>query len=45
MRALQFGDIEELRKKQGSTADVKGLPDSNMTHPSLAINPKKEAIK
>ncbi len=45
MRALQFGDIEELRKLHGAEADIKVLPDSGMTHPSLTINAKKEAKK
>jgi anaerobic dimethyl sulfoxide reductase subunit B (iron-sulfur subunit) len=45
LRAIEFGDIEELRKKYGNTPDAKGLPDSNITHPSLTINPKKEAMK
>lgn len=45
MRALKFGDIEELRKKYGNIADIKGLPDSGMTHPSLTMKPNKEALK
>lgn len=45
MRALHVGEIEELRKKYGNTADVKGLPDSNITHPSLVITPRNEAKK
>jgi DMSO reductase, iron-sulfur subunit len=44
MRALHFGDIDDLRKQLGGSADVKGLPDSRYTSPSLIINPKKEAI-
>lgn len=45
MRVLKFGDIEELRKEHGNVADVKGLPDSGITKPSLVINPHKEATK
>ena len=46
MRVLKYGDIEELRKKYNKgTTDVKGLPDSGITHPSLVINPNKEALK
>lgn len=45
MRAIHYGDIEELRKKFGGTADIKGLPDSGITHPSVTINPKNEAKK
>jgi len=43
MRALQFGEIGELRKKFGGTADVKGLPDSQITGPSLLIKPNTQA--
>lgn len=43
MRALEFGEIEELRKKYGNIADVKGLPDSKLTTPSLTITPNNEA--
>lgn len=43
MRAIQFGELDELRKEYGGTADVKGLPSSNLTHPSILITPKKEA--
>lgn len=42
MRALEVGDIEELRKKYGNTASVKGLPDAAITHPSLCITTKKK---
>jgi len=42
MRALQVGDIDELRKKYGNMADVKEMPDSGITHPSITITPKKK---
>ncbi len=45
LRALQVGDIDELRQKYGSIADVKGLPDSKLTSPNLVINPNQEARK
>ncbi|HZJ84240.1 MAG TPA: DMSO/selenate family reductase complex B subunit [Syntrophomonadaceae bacterium] len=45
MRVLEFGPIDELRAKHGELADIKGLPDSNITKPSLVINPHKAAIK
>ena len=41
MRALNAGKIEELRRQYGNTADVKGLPSSGMTQPSLCITTKK----
>lgn len=41
MRALEFGDLEELRRKYpGAVRDVAGLPDSSLTSPSILINPK-----
>lgn len=43
MRCLQFGDIEQLRKKYGGTAEIKGLPASNATSPSLTVNPSPPA--
>lgn len=45
MRALDFGDIEELKKKYQGTADVKGLPSSRITKPNLVIHPHKNAGK
>lgn len=42
MRALHVGEIEELRKTYGNTADVKGLPSSEITHPSISITTKKK---
>lgn len=44
MRALEFGDIEELRKKHGGTAKVQGLPDPGLSQPSLLVTPKPEAV-
>lgn len=41
MRALDVGEIGELRKKYGTVADAKGLPDSGITHPSITITLKK----
>lgn len=43
MRAIEFGDMEELRQKHGNTPDVKGLPSSSLTGPSLTIKPKAHA--
>ncbi len=38
-RALEFGDIEELRKKHGKIAAVAPLPSSDKTKPNLVIKP------
>jgi anaerobic dimethyl sulfoxide reductase subunit B (iron-sulfur subunit) len=46
MRVLEFGDIEELQQKYpDSTSDIRGLPDSDFTKPSLLITPKPVAAK
>jgi anaerobic dimethyl sulfoxide reductase subunit B (iron-sulfur subunit) len=44
-RVLKYGDIEELRKTYGDTADVEPLPDPAITHPSLVITPHRHAQK
>ncbi len=36
-RAIQFGDIEVLRKKYGTTAAVAPLPDASMTKPNIVL--------
>lgn len=45
MRAIEFGDIEELRKKYGTLADLKVLTNSKITNPSITVNAKDEAKK
>lgn len=40
-RALEFGDIEELRKKHGTLAAIAPLPDATKTGPSIVIKPSK----
>ncbi|MBM7854110.1 anaerobic dimethyl sulfoxide reductase subunit B (iron-sulfur subunit) [Desulfohalotomaculum tongense] len=45
MRALHFGDLEELKAKYGGTSNIKVLPDSGITKPSILINPKPIAKK
>ena len=45
MRALEVGEIDELRKKYGNTADINGLPDSGITNPSITITPPLAAQK
>ena len=42
-RALDWGPIDELRKKYGDIDAVAPLPDPNITHPHLVINPGKAA--
>lgn len=43
MRALEFGDIEELRARHGDTAAVEPLPQADLTRPSLVITPHRHA--
>jgi anaerobic dimethyl sulfoxide reductase subunit B (iron-sulfur subunit) len=43
MRALAYGDLQELRAKYGNAMDIEPLPASWMTHPSLVITPHKHA--
>lgn len=46
MRALEFGDFEQLRKQHpDAVSDIKGLPASSNTGPSFLITPKAEARK
>ncbi|BAS26236.1 DMSO/selenate family reductase complex B subunit [Limnochorda pilosa] len=43
MRAIEFGDVDELRRKHGGTDRVKGMPDPALTHPAVTVKPKAEA--
>ncbi|MDR2715171.1 MAG: 4Fe-4S dicluster domain-containing protein [Coriobacteriaceae bacterium] len=39
MRALSYGDYDELVKKYGDIRDIEPLPDSSQTLPSLVLKP------
>jgi anaerobic dimethyl sulfoxide reductase subunit B (iron-sulfur subunit) len=43
MRALEFGDIAELRAKYGDNASVAPLPNQEATRPSMVITPHRYA--
>ncbi|WP_059170767.1 DMSO/selenate family reductase complex B subunit [Bacillus sp. FJAT-27445] len=45
MRAIEFGPIEELRKKYGTVNEVKGMPSAAITNPNLVITPHRHAVK
>ena len=46
MRALEFGDIDELRAKHPDAVDVvAALPDPSQTTPSVAIDAKPSALE
>jgi anaerobic dimethyl sulfoxide reductase subunit B (iron-sulfur subunit) len=42
-RALDFGDLAELRKKYGKTRQIFPLPDPSEAEPALIIKPHKDA--
>jgi anaerobic dimethyl sulfoxide reductase subunit B len=43
MRALEFGDINELRAKYGNEASIEPLPSAEVTKPALVITPHRHA--
>lgn len=42
-RALDFGPIDELRKKYGTENEIAPLPAASFTHPNLIIKPHPKA--
>jgi anaerobic dimethyl sulfoxide reductase subunit B (iron-sulfur subunit) len=45
MRALDFGEVEELKAKYRAAADVHPLPSAEMTEPSLVVKPHRDAAE
>jgi DMSO reductase iron-sulfur subunit len=45
MRALEFGPLDELRKKYGDERNIFPLPDSAITSPSVVIKKHKDSYK
>lgn len=45
MRALDFGDLQELRAKHGLEAAIEPLPDPKYTSPSFVMTPHPNAQK
>jgi anaerobic dimethyl sulfoxide reductase subunit B (iron-sulfur subunit) len=43
MRVLHFGELDELRARFGSEADIEPLPSASITQPALVIKPHKHA--
>lgn len=43
MRALKFGEYEELRKQHGDAAHVAPLPDQAITKPCLVLTPSRNS--
>jgi anaerobic dimethyl sulfoxide reductase subunit B (iron-sulfur subunit) len=42
-RAMDFGDIEELRAKYGNENAIEPLPPASITHPSLVVTPHHDS--
>lgn len=43
MRALDFGEIDELRQKYTGIVEIEPLPAERVTHPALVIGPHRDA--
>lgn len=43
MRALEYGDLDELRAKYGDVNAIEPLPMGYITEPSLVITPHKDS--
>ncbi len=43
MRAIEFGEIGEMRSKFGTVSAVEPLPEANVTFPSVVITPHKHS--
>lgn len=41
LRALEFGEMEELKKKYGDLAEAAPLPSASLTKPNLVIKPNR----
>lgn len=44
-RALDFGEVVDLRQKYGEQADIEPLPDPTITNPNLTIKPHPRSQK
>ena len=42
MRALEYGDIEELKAKHGGLTAVAPMPDPSLTNPAIVYGPHKD---
>lgn len=43
MRCLHFGELDDLRARFGSVADIEPLPPATVTRPALVVTPHKHA--
>lgn len=44
MRAIDFGNLEEIQKKYGLRNDIYPMPMANITRPAVVITPHKDAV-
>ena len=45
MRALDYGEREELEARYGTISSLYPLPDASLTDPALVITPHQEAVR
>lgn len=43
MRAIEYGPVDDLRRKYGSVSQIKGMPSNSITNPNIVITPHKDA--
>ncbi|AOM83569.1 DMSO/selenate family reductase complex B subunit [Salisediminibacterium beveridgei] len=41
MRAIEYGDIDELRAKYGTNSSIRYFPELDVTNPNIVVNQKK----
>ena len=44
LRALDFGPIDDLRKKYGENAQIHPMPSPSYTNPNITIKPSPAAL-
>jgi anaerobic dimethyl sulfoxide reductase subunit B (iron-sulfur subunit) len=44
MRALDFGELSEMKKKYGDASEIFPLPQARYTQPALIVKPHKDAL-
>lgn len=43
MRAMDYGELEQLREKYGNNSDIYPLPDSTYTGPAIVVTPHRDS--
>lgn len=44
LRALDFGELDDLRKKYGNVDAIEPLPPADISHPAVVITPHKHSV-